>query len=469
MNKKVLLINSDYFKEVYGKSKQKGVLSRGIPILGLACIAAPLVKSGHDITILDLNLYDNPKEILIRKLNELRPDVIGLTATTAIVHKIIDIAKVAKEILPHVTIVAGGPHSTAVPEDLLKNSGIDIVVLGEGDKIFQSIVESENMKDIPNIYYKDNGKIVHSNILNESINDLDLLQFPAYFLYDIHKYIMPKIFARKSPIAFMETSRGCYSHCVYCNKNIHGYKLRQKSPERVVDEMEYILNLGFKEIQIIDDVFTADMKRAYTICEEILKRGLKFPWYPRGGIRVDRVSMELFSIMKKAGCYRIPFGIESGSQRVIDVIKKRITLEQAENAVRFSKEAGFEVECYFMIGLPTETEDDILKSIDFAKKLDPNYVKFSIAIPLPGTEMFDEMMKNNRIKSLRWSDYNFAITPSVLYEHDNLSWEQLEYYYAKCHRDFYLRPRYIAKSFYNSVKNGLLLANINAFLKTKWF
>ena len=468
MKKKILLINSDYFEEVYGNSKQRGALSRGIPILGLACIAAPLVKAGNDVTILDLNLYDNPKQILTGKLKELKPDVIGLTATTAVVHKIVDIAKTVREMLPGVTIVAGGPHPTAVPEDLLKNSDIDIVVSGEGDRIFKCIVESQNLKEIPNIYYKDNGQVAHSNILNDGIKDLDALEFPAYFLYDIPKYIMPKIFARKSPLAAMETSRGCYSHCVYCNKNIHGYKLRQKSPGRVVDEMEYLLKLGFNEIHIIDDVFTADMKRAYDICEEILRRGLRFPWYPRGGIRVDRVNKELLAIMKRAGCYRIPFGIESGSQRVIDVVKKRITLEQAENAVRFAKEAGLEVECYFMIALPTETKEDILKSINFAKKLDPDYVKFAITLPFPGTEMFDEMMKSNRIKSFCWSDYKFAAARNV-YEHDNLSWKEINHLYDKCHRDFYLRPTYIMKSIYRSIKNGQFIVHLEAFFKTRWF
>ena len=159
--------------------------------------------------------------------------------------------------------------------------------------------------------------------MDEGIKDLDALEFPAYFLYDIPKYIMPRVFSRESPLGVMETSRGCYAHCVYCNKNIHGYKLRQKSPQRVVDEMEYLLKLGFREIHITDDVFTADMPRAYKICEQILRRNLKFPWYPRGGIRVDRINKELLVIMKKAGCYRIPFGVESGSQRVIDVIKRK--------------------------------------------------------------------------------------------------------------------------------------------------
>lgn len=468
MKKKVLLINADYFQEVYGKSKQRVALSRGLPVLGLACIAAPLVKAGHEVAILDLNLYSNQKQILTKKLKDWKPEIIGLTATTAIAHKIVDIAETAKDILPDVTIVAGGPHPTAVPENLLENSRIDIVALGEGDKIFQAIVETQNLSEIPNIYYKKNGAISHSRILTEGIKDLDALEFPAYFLYDIPKYIMPRIFARESPLAVMETSRGCYAHCVYCNKNIHGYKLRQKSPKRVVDEIEYLLKLGFREIHITDDAFTADMPRAYEICEEILRRGLRFPWYPRGGIRVDRVNKELLAIMKKSGCYRIPFGVESGSQRVIDVIKKKITLQQAEEAVRFAKEVGLEVECYFMLGLPTETLDDILKSIAFAKKLYPDYVKFAIMIPFPGTEIFDEMMKNKRIKSWRWQDYKFA-APRNVYEHDNLSWDEIEYFYTKSHRDFYFMPGYLMKSIYRAMRTGQLLAHAEAFFRTEWF
>ena len=152
MKKNILLISPDYFKEVYGKSIQKGVLSRSMPLLGLACIAAPLLKAGHNIVILDLNLHDNPKEILTAKLKELKPDIIGLTATTPVAYKVMDIAKIARNILPNVTIVVGGPHPTALPEDLLKNSCIDIVVVGEGDRIFQSIVESPDLKNIPNIY-----------------------------------------------------------------------------------------------------------------------------------------------------------------------------------------------------------------------------------------------------------------------------------------------------------------------------
>ena len=241
-----------------------------------------------------------------------------------------------------------------------------------------------------------------------------------------------------------------------------------KSPDRVIEEMERMLVLGFREIHIIDDLFTADMKRAYEICEKIIKNKLKFPWYPRGGIRVDRVSPELLKIMKRAGCYRIPFGVESGSQRIIDAVKKGISLEQAEKAVAMAKREGFETECYFMLGLPTETEDDIKKTIDFSIKLDPDYAKFAITIPLPGTKMFEDMNAKGQIKTRDWEKYNFSVPPKELYDHDSLSWETIEKYYDLSHRRFYFRPGYIIRMAVKTILNGTLLAHIKAFLKTRW-
>ena len=241
-----------------------------------------------------------------------------------------------------------------------------------------------------------------------------------------------------------------------------------KSPGRVVDEMERMLSLGFREIHIIDDIFTADMKRAYAICEEILRRNLDFPWYPRGGIRVDRVSPELLRIMKKAGCYRIPFGIESGSQRILDIAKKKITIEQAETAVKMAKSADMETECYFMIGLPNETEEEIKKSLALAIKLNPDYVKFAITVPLPGTPMFAEMEKNGQIKTRDWEKYNFSISPRELYNHDTLSWEVINKYYNQAHRKFYFRISYVLRMIGHTLRNGTFFSHIKAFMQTKW-
>lgn len=465
---KIILINPDYFDDIFSQSKARAAISRGTPPLGLLTVAAPLVKERHDVKILNLNLANEPDCYLGEEIKKFKPDFIGITSTTPLIKRVYQIASLIKQFNDTIVIIAGGPHPSAVPEDVLRESKIDCVVKGEGDSILNMIVDKGLSSSIPNLFYKRDSNIIISPDQNHFVQDLDNLPFPAYELLDIKKYSQPKISSRRKPLGYIETSRGCYARCIYCNKNIHGYKVRQKSPQRVVDEMERMLQFGFREIHIIDDIFTANMKRAYAICEEILWRNLKFPWYPRGGIRVDSVNLELLRIMKKAGCYRIPFGIESGSQKIIDTIKKNITLEQAKEAVRLAKKVGLETECYFMLGLPTETEANLQESIDFAIMLDPDYVKFAILIPLPGTPLFEEMLANGQIKTTDWSKYNFSIAAKELYEHDTLSWDVIDKYYNISHRKFYFRLKYIFRMGYKTAANGTLLGHIKAFFKTRW-
>lgn len=464
----IMLINPDYYEAIFSRSKVRSAISPGTPSLGLACIAAPLLEKGHDVRIVNLNLVEKPDEYLRSAIKVSRPDIVGITSTTPLIKNVYGITKLVKDMDRGIKVVAGGPHPSALPKDVLTESGIDCVVRGEGDFTFRSIVENGISGTTPNIAYKKDGGVVLSEKQDEFINDLDTLPFPAYELFDIKKYRQPLIASRTAPLGYIETSRGCYGRCVFCNKNIHGSRMRMKSPGRVIEEMKRMLSLGFREIHIIDDIFTADMDRAYEICEMIIKNNLKFPWYPRGGIRVDRVNPGLLKIMKKAGCYRIPFGVESGSQRVIDAVKKGISLEQAMNAVAMAKKEGFETECYFMLGLPTETEDDIKKTIDFAIKLDPDYAKFAITIPLPGTRMFEDMEAKGQIKTKDWNKYNFSVSPKELYDHDTLSWETIEKYYNISHRKFYFRPGYMLRMAVKTAANGTLFAHIKAFLKTRW-
>lgn len=465
---KVILINPNYYDEIFSESKARVAISRGAVPLGLVCVASPLIDGRHEVKLLNLNLMENSDEYLHKELREFAPDYVGIYSTTPLINKAYQIATAVKKINDRALVVVGGPHPSALPEEILSESEIDCVVRGEGDFIFKAIVEEGLSPSTPNVFYKDNGRIIKSDIQNDFIRELDTLPFPAYELLDIDKYSQPRISSRKGPVSYLETSRGCYAKCVFCNKNIHGFKFRVKSPVRVVDEMERSLRLGFREIHIVDDVFTADMERAYTICEEILKRGLDFPWYPRGGIRVEKVDLELLKLMKKAGCYRIPFGIESGSQRVIDAIGKKITLEQAENAMKLAKDAGFETECYFMLGLPTETEEDILKTIEFAIKLDPDYAKFAITIPLPGTPMYEIMQAKGKIKTRNWSKYTFSTSPRELYDHDVLSWDVIDRYYDISHRRFYFRLRYILRMIYKTALDGTIFEHIKGFLRTGW-
>lgn len=465
---KVLLINPAYYADIFAGSNVRAAVSPGTPPLGLACVAAGLLKAGHEVKLLDLNVSDDPERALETAVRDFAPQYAGITSTTPLIKKAYAIAAKLKALNHGIYVLAGGPHPSALPEDVLRESRIDCVVRGEGDFVFGRVIEEGPNPEIPNIFYKQAGGITAAKTQGALSENLDALPFPAYTLLDSSKYHQPRLAARKSPLAYMETSRGCYARCVFCNKNICGFRLRMKSPSRVVDEMEHLLGLGYKEIHIIDDIFTADMARAEAVCAEIMKRGLVFPWYPRGGIRVDRVNPGLLAAMKNAGCYRIPFGVESGSQRVIDVVNKKITLEQAERAVKMAKEAGLETECYFMLALPTETEEDMRKSIAFAVKLDPDYAKFAVTIPLPGTPMFDKMLSEGRLKTFDWSKYNFSTPPHELFSHDVLTPETIDRYRRLAYRKFYFRPGFAARTLARTLKDGTFLYHVKAFFQTRW-
>jgi radical SAM superfamily enzyme YgiQ (UPF0313 family) len=344
-------------------------------------------------------------------------------------------------------------------------------VKGEGDFVLQRIVREGLSEQIPNIYFKNNGSIVKAKEQGYITEDLDELPYPAYHLIDLKKYVRSDILVKKQPVGFIEISRGCYGRCIYCNKRIFGFKLRHKSPKRSVNEIEMMLKLGFREIHIIDDIFTADKKRVIAFCEEIEKRGLKFPWLPVNGVRVDSVDLDLLKIMKRSGCYAIAYGVESGSQRVLDVVNKRITLSQVENSVHWAKEAKMEVCLYLMLALPTESQTDMQKTIDFAIKLSPDIAKWSIATPLPGTPLFDRMLKNGQIKSLDWERYIFHGFPKTIYDHDVLSWDVIETYYYRAYKKFYLNPYYISKMilriFIRMISNGSMFSYIKILLRIR--
>lgn len=465
---KVLLINPAYYEDIFASSNVRAAISPGTPPHGLATLAAPLRDAGHEVRILDLNVSDSPSSELEDALRGFSPDYAGITSTTPLIKKALSIAAKIKSFAPSALVAAGGPHPSALPEETLSAGDIDCVVRGEGDYALPRIIAEGLHTGIPNLYYKAGGRTEISPVQGHLTSDLDTLPFPAYDLLRAEKYRQPRLSARLSPLAYMETSRGCYARCVYCNKNICGFKLRMKTPSRVVDEMEHLLGLGFREIHIIDDIFTADMDRAEAVCEEIMRRGLEFPWYPRGGIRVDRVRPKLLAAMKRAGCYRIPFGVESGSQRVLDVIQKRITLEQAEAAVRMAREASLETECYFMLGLPTETEEDMRRTIEFAVRIDPDFAKFAITIPLPGTPMFETMSAEGRIRTREWEKFNFSTPPRELYDHDILSGEKIDSYRAAAYRRFYFRPGYAARTLLRVLREGTFLYHLKAFFQTRW-
>lgn len=465
MLKKILLI-SPCFRSVYEKTNLKNVAPI-TPHTGLAYIAGSLLDYGHEVKIFDFNLYNDDQKF-IKELNDFNPDFVGINFVTSLIKEANRILEMVKKNNQKAILVGGGPHCSSEPESSLKETLLDIAVIGEGDFTILDIIDGKKFSEIKGIAYKENGKIFVNERRN-FIENLDILPFPAYHLYEIEKYKIPLVVAKRSPVIWLETSRGCPFGCIYCNKAIFGRTYRVKSPERVVKEFIKVKKLGVKEVHILDDNFTNDIERAKKICDLLIEKNVDMTWCTADGIRVDRVDLELLKKMKQAGCYRIHIGVESGNQDILNRIKKGITLEQVIKAVKWAKEAGLDVGGYFMIGLPGETEKTMQQTIDFAKSLNFDLAKITICIPLPATELFNELDKRGLIKTYDWANFNFYTPASTIYNHENLSWEIIEKYSKKFYREVYLNPRYILNRFLKSIRDKTIIEDIKLALSIKWF
>lgn len=464
-NKKVLLINpnqSSLYEQV--KIKVGAVYS---PVLSLATLAASCLAAGHQVKIFDMNLPDRDEKKLIRLLKQYSPEFVGITFTTPLYPQMVKIAKTVKKVLPDCILLGGGPHASSFPKETLRETPLDLVVVGEGDDTLPEILSNKHWDNISGIFFKKKSRIKKTRPRN-LIKNLDSLPYPAWQLYDLSGYQTSALMTRANPSGWMETSRGCPYGCVYCNKSVFGRTLRVKSPQRVVNEIKYMLEAGFKEIHIADDNLTFDMKRAEEICDLIIAKGLKFPWATVNGIRVNKVNQKLLKKMKKAGCYRVYFGIESGSQKILNNIKKGINLHQVRQAVKWAKKAGLETFGFFMIALPGETESDIEKTIKLATSLDLDMAKMSVTTPLPATPLFEDLKKQGKIKTQNWAEYNLYLPVSTVYDHPTLDWETIDKYYSAFYRRFYFNPRFLLKRFVFALKNKTLISDIKAGLSTKW-
>lgn len=464
---KILLLNPPYFEATYQNSKHKIAVIQ-YPPLNLALLAAMLRDAGHTVKIADLNIQ-NPysPHVVIELIQEYQPHLVGMTMTSAQYDDARDLNIAIKTKFPQILSVVGGPHATALPRETLEDCHFDVAVIGEGEATLCQIAGEDDLAKIPNIWYRSVDGI-KSTARDLTPLDMNALPAPAWDLLDLNQYHATQIMSRRERVGPLETSRGCPYGCLYCNKNIFGKKFRYKSPGRVVDEIEQMLELGLEEIHIVDDNFSTNIERAKDICREIIARGLKFPWSPWNGLRVDRVDAELMRLMKQAGCYRIHIGIESGNQHLLDRMQKGTRLEQIRQAVQWIKAAKMEVFGCFMLGLLDETEATMQQTIAFAKELKLDYAKFTIMTPMPGTELFDYLDQRGLIKHKQWSKYNFSSTAEEMYQHPSLSWEVITKTYNQAYREFYLSPGFILRRIFVNFSLRRLGSDFVNFLKIKW-
>ncbi len=375
--------------------------------LGIGYLAAVLEEKEYNVNIIDCQALNPSPKQLEAELLQLQPDVVGVTAATLTYKPALEILKTSKESLPKCVTMIGGPHVTVLDKQALNEAPeADIVVRGEGEQTVLEIahlVSESNLKDlheVKGITFRKSGQILRTED-RAFIQNLDDLPHPGYKHFPLSKY---KLFGKNYlPII---TSRGCPFQCTFClASQMCGKHFRTRSPEKVVDELEWLRDVHRADVfAFYDDTFTFDSKRAYEICEEMENRGFDLPWDCR--TRVDRISAEILSKMRDTNCQLIHYGVESGSQKMLDSMKKGTTVEQNEKAIRLTKKIGISVAISVVVGYPGETSDMLKQTFDFIRKTEPDYVYVCQAIPYPGTELLDNLKEMGWDVSTEWNRYD---------------------------------------------------------------
>jgi len=414
----------------------------GVLPLGIAYLAAVLKNSGFSLGVIDAQALNLSTEEVSKKALGYSPKIVGISCSTVQVKAAWEIAQKIKEVSPKIFIVLGGVHPTALPEESLEKETVDFVLRAEAEYSFLELVEALlNKKDITHIEglsYKREGAIQH-NPKKNLILDLDLLPFPARELFPF-PYAYRSPYTQSRYFATLLSSRGCPGGCIFCNKNIFGFKFRRRSPENVLDEIDYLYKeFNISEFHFADDCFSLDRLRVERICDLIIHKKLKIRWACSNGIRVDTIDYELLRKMREAGCYRIALGVESGSERILQAIGKATSREKISQAFKDCRRAGIITVGFFMLGNYGEDEETMLETIRFAKALNPDYAQFAIAVPYPGTTYYDIIKKEGRFISQDWSDYGI-FDHQVVFEIGRLSPELLLRMYRRAYQEFYLDP-----------------------------
>ncbi|MGI6410238.1 MAG: B12-binding domain-containing radical SAM protein [Bacteroidales bacterium] len=423
------------------------------PPYGLAHIAAYIRLFGFNSKIIDclvdcpdINNFENYfyEQIFVKNIT---CKFFGITAVTPNIDHAITISEIIKKFYPESVIILGGPHATHEYREIINIKSIDIIVLGEGEITLKEIIEGQNLAQIKGIVFKNKKNLeIIKTAKRERIKDLDILPIPAYDLLKVEKYKAPKYSNNNIPSMSIVTSRGCNGNCTFCSKIFkHPYLM---SAERVLYEIEFLyFKYGIKQIIFYDDNFTIDKNRVKKICESLINKKIKIKWTCFA--RVDTVNKEILSLMKKAGCEHIMYGVENFNKKVIELINKNIKTEDIFNAVSMTKEVGIKCRVSLMIGNPGESKKTIWENIKMINKLNPDYLQILIFHPLPGAPIYNYYKKNHLITAKSWEEYNFT---KPIFLHETLSQKQIKKYYILMYLFFYLHPKFLIKQIINLFK-----------------
>lgn len=413
--------------------------------LGLGYLAAVLEENQYEVDVIDCQIFKPSPQQLAAQLSKTNADIVGVTTSTLTYRPAVEIVKTAKKVLPEALTVLGGPHVTALPEQTLNEApDVDVVVRGEGERTLLELADltskgnREDLSKVDGVTFRKNGKIYHTKD-RAFIEDLDSLPHPAYKHFPLEKYRI----ACKNYLPII-TSRGCPFQCTFClASKMCGTKFRTRSPAKVLDELEWLRDEHDADVfAFYDDTFTIDKKRANAICDEMKARKFDLPWDCR--TRVDQVNKEILTKLKKANCKLIHFGVESGSQKMLDAVKKRTTVEQNAWAIQLAKQVGISVAISVVVGYPGETLQMLRETFHFIRRTKPDFVYVCQAIPYPGTEMLELLHQLGWEVSADWDKFD---EQSPVFKNPLLSPQQIDEERGRFYDEFLSPAYFVRKAF----------------------
>ena len=411
-----------------------------IPGMGILILAAVARARGYKVHLIDAKEQGRPLAEVAAQIVALRPDYLGLSATTISVTNAARIAGIVKTALPSVVTIVGGAHVSAIPERTLEAfSDIDYGIAGEGEQslfdLLDRLESGQPIEDVQGLAYRSGDGRVVANPRAPFLDDLDSLPMPAWdLLPDFPHHFAPTLFSYpQTPVASLITSRGCPFSCTFCDRSTSGRKGRMHSVEYVVEMCRHLQSLGVRHILFMDDLFTVRKDRVIALCEAFLESGFTFTWSCAS--HPNLLDLPALKLMKRAGCWQINYGIESGSQRILQVVKHEVKIPKMRETLRMTREAGIRAKGYVMLGHPTEGLDSLAETLDFLKTVELDMAQITKFTPYPGTPAYPTIHQHGRFEE-NWEEMNamnFVFVP------EGLSVEILETYFEQCYRTFYQR------------------------------
>jgi radical SAM superfamily enzyme YgiQ (UPF0313 family) len=428
------------------------------PPLGLAQLRAVLKEAGYEqVKILDAWAEELSEASFLKTIEEYNPDVVGSTIWTTNLNIELSIIKKVKQRLPKTTVVVGGPHLDVYPRECLERSDftdIDFGVVGEGEEtaieLFDALRTGDDSFDkIKGIVYRDGEKVMFTGP-RPPVENLDSLPYPDFSELPIDKYYLE--LEKTSPFIYIFTARGCPYACRYCfNSRRRGY--RTHSVDYVINYIKFLQqNYGVKDIAFWDVTFTFDKERTILLCKRYKEAGIGLSYNVR--TRVNHIDEETIIALKESGCYRIHYGVESGTQEILDKMNRKTSLKQIREAIALTKKHGISVGTNFMIGYVDETMETYKNTVKFIKELDPDHVSIYVTTAMPGTYLYSDVLKRGILKSDAWQDYALGKIPdidlrSLRIPGKDYGIDDLDRMLAQAYRQIYLRPSFILKKLRN--------------------